>query len=102
MSVSKEQLSQALDRERLIARLAALVRAESENPPGNEAEAGNVARAFCEELGLQIEVHEAEEGRPNVIARWSGTPGPTVAFCSHIDVVPAGDRALWEVDPYAA
>jgi acetylornithine deacetylase/succinyl-diaminopimelate desuccinylase len=24
-----------------------------------------------------------------------------VGFCSHIDVVPAGDRDLWDVDPYA-
>ena len=102
MNVSKEQLSAALDRDRLVARLAALVRAESENPPGNEAEAGAVARAFCEELGLDIEVHEAEAGRPNVIARWTGGAGPTLGFCSHIDVVPAGDHSLWEVDPYGA
>ena len=102
MNVSKAELSPVLDRERLVARLAALVRAESENPPGNEAEAGRVARAFCEELGLDIEVHEAEPGRPNVIARWPGGAGPTLGFCSHIDVVPAGDRALWEVDAYGA
>jgi acetylornithine deacetylase/succinyl-diaminopimelate desuccinylase len=25
-----------------------------------------------------------------------------LGFCSHIDVVPAGDRSLWAVDPYAA
>jgi acetylornithine deacetylase/succinyl-diaminopimelate desuccinylase family protein len=37
-----------------------------------------------------------------VIARWGGGDGPTLGFCSHIDVVPAGDRALWDVDPYGA
>jgi acetylornithine deacetylase/succinyl-diaminopimelate desuccinylase len=40
--------------------------------------------------------------RPNVVARWGTGEGPTVGFCSHIDVVPAGDRSLWEVDPYSA
>jgi acetylornithine deacetylase/succinyl-diaminopimelate desuccinylase family protein len=53
-------------------------------------------------LGAEVEVHEAVSGRPNVLARWGSGAGPTVGFCSHIDVVPAGDRGLWEVDPYAA
>ena len=57
---------------------------------------------MCEELGFEVETYEAEPGRPNVIARWSGGVGPTVTYCSHIDVVPAGDPSLWERDPYGA
>jgi acetylornithine deacetylase/succinyl-diaminopimelate desuccinylase-like protein len=45
-------------------------------------------------------VHEAAPGRPNVVARLGGDPGPTVCYCSHIDVVPAGDHALWASDPF--
>jgi succinyl-diaminopimelate desuccinylase len=38
--------------------------------------------------------------RTNVIARYDGrSPGPTVHFNSHIDVVPAGEG--WTVDPFA-
>jgi acetylornithine deacetylase/succinyl-diaminopimelate desuccinylase family protein len=95
-------LSPHVDRERLVSRLATLVQAESENPPGNEASVGVIAADFCEELGLKVEVHEAVTGRPNVIARWEAGEGPTLAFCSHIDVVPAGDPSLWEVEPYGA
>ena len=102
MNVGLEDLSRHLDRDRLIGRLESLVRTESENPPGNEREAGRLVRASCEELGLDVELIEAEPGRPNVVARWSGRLGPTLAYCSHIDVVPAGDPQLWEHHPYSA
>ncbi len=77
------------------------MKAASENPPGEEAEAGKVAAELCRDAGGEVEVHEATPGRPNVVARWGTGDGPTLGFCSHIDVVPAGDRNLWAVDPYA-
>jgi succinyl-diaminopimelate desuccinylase len=44
----------------------------------------------------------AEEGyRPNLVARWEGQQnGPGVWVLSHMDIVPPGDPALWESDPY--
>ena len=90
-----------LDEDRLTARLQRLVRAASENPPGNEAPAAELAAAMCEDAGLEVTVHEAEAGRPNVSARLGDGGRPRVVFCSHLDVVPAGDRSLWERDPYA-
>ncbi|CAN5669969.1 hypothetical protein BH20ACT23_BH20ACT23_18430 [soil metagenome] len=102
MSAPSEQFSAAVDRDRLVGRLAALVRARSENPPGNEAEVGALAESYCRELGLAVKVHEAEPGRPNVIARTGTGHGPTLTYCSHIDVVPAGNPALWERDPFSA
>jgi succinyl-diaminopimelate desuccinylase len=102
MSTATEQLSAHLDRERLVGRLVDLVQAESENPPGNEAAAGRVAERFCSELGLDVTIEECVPGRPNVIARWTGGAGPTLGYCSHIDVVPAGDHSLWDVEPYGA
>jgi acetylornithine deacetylase/succinyl-diaminopimelate desuccinylase family protein len=95
-------LAASVDRDRAVGRLQKLVQAASENPPGEEAEAGCLAQQLCEEMGGEVEVHEAVPGRPNVVARWTFGEGPVVGFCSHIDVVPAGDRSLWEVDPYAA
>lgn len=95
-------LAPLLDRDRLVGRLTRLVRARSENPPGEEAEAGAVAADFCDELGLDVSIHEADPGRPNVVARWVAGEGPTLGYCSHFDVVPAGNPALWSVDPYGA
>ena len=89
------------DRDRLVDRLQQLVRTPSENPPGEEAAAASLTAALCDELGLEVEQHEAEPGRPSIVARWRGADGPTLCYCSHIDVVPAGDPKLWERDPYS-
>ena len=42
-------------------------------------------------------------GRPNVhCVIEGGSPGPTLLFEGHTDVVTEGDPALWSVDPFAA
>ena len=39
--------------------------------------------------------------RPNLVARWNGQQrGPTIWVLSHMDIVPPGDLALWQSDPY--
>ncbi|MBU2573369.1 MAG: M20 family metallo-hydrolase [Elusimicrobia bacterium] len=45
---------------------------------------------------------EAKNGiRPNIIARYKGkTPGKTIWFMSHLDIVPPGEMKLWTSDPY--
>ncbi|CAN5529743.1 M20 family metallopeptidase [soil metagenome] len=103
MTFTLTSAAQGVQRERLIERLVHLVQTPSENPPGKEAEAAAVVASYCEELGLEVELHEAVADRPNVVARLRGIEeGPTLTYCSHIDVVPAGEHSLWEHDPYAA
>ena len=39
--------------------------------------------------------------RPNIVARWDGElSGPMVWVLAHLDIVPPGDRSLWDGDPY--
>jgi succinyl-diaminopimelate desuccinylase len=102
MTPSVADIRRLLDRDRLVERLSTLVQTPSENPPGEEAAAAEVAARYCGELGLDVTTAEAEPDRPSIIARWEGGAGPTLGFCSHIDVVPAGDPGLWEMDPYGA
>lgn len=102
MKADARGLLENVDRDGVTTRLADLVRVESENPPGNEAKVAEVVAGMCESLGLAVELHEHELGRPSVVARWAGTPGPTVGYCSHIDVVPAGAREDWAIPPYDA
>lgn len=102
MTSDARHLASHLDRARLVNRLIQLVQTRSENPPGAEAAAAGLAAGFCEELGLEVELHEAEAGRPSVVATWAGATGPSLTYCSHLDVVPAGDASLWHVDPFAA
>jgi len=101
VTLSAQHFADLVDRDRLTSRLEQLVRIPSENPPGLEAEAARVVGGFCAELGLTVTEHETEPGRPSVIAR-AGNGNPVLCYCSHIDVVPAGDPTLWDVDPYGA
>ncbi len=43
---------------------------------------------------------EAGERVDNLFARW-GTGGPHFAFAGHTDVVPPGDTAAWNYDPFS-
>jgi succinyl-diaminopimelate desuccinylase len=100
--IEVSDISAQLDKDRLLERLATMVKIPSENPPGEEAEVAAWAAAMCDELGFEVKTYEAEPNRPNVVARLTRGDGPTVCFCSHYDVVPAGDPALWADPPYSA
>ena len=100
--ISATEISAHLDHDRLIDRLAAMVRIPSENPPGDEAKVAAWSAALCDDLGFEVKTFEAEPNRPSVVARRTHGDGPTLSFCSHYDVVPAGDPSLWAEDPYGA
>ncbi len=93
----------------LVALTADLIRFPTVNPPGEAYRP--CAEYIAERLkkrGFETELVRGE-GTPgdndryprvNVVARFDGrTPGPTVHFNSHIDVVEAGEG--WTVDPFA-
>ena len=101
-AVNAGHIAAAVDGDRVTNRLAEMVRTPSENPPGEEAAVAALVASSCRDLGLEVTIHEKVEGRPNVVARWHGGEGPTLCFCSHFDVVPIGDPALWERAPFGA
>lgn len=105
-----ESLFQAIDERRddLVALTVDLIRFPTINPPG---EAYTPCAEYIGErlrkrgFGIEYVRGEGTPGdsdrypRTNVIARFDGrSPGPTVHFNSHIDVVEAGDG--WTVDPF--
>ena len=79
--------------------LSDLIRARTENPPGDEHLAAKILTQFCEAEGIPYETFEKEPGRTNVVAR-VGRGRPRIAVPMHFDVVPAGDG--WETDPFEA
>ncbi len=93
----------------LVALTADLIRFPTVNPPG---EAYRPCAEFIADrlkkrgFGVELIRGEGTPGdndrypRVNVVARFDGrSPGPTVHFNSHIDVVEAGEG--WTVDPFA-
>ncbi len=100
---TRRALVEAVDERELVELCARLVRARSENPPGEEAEAAGIVADWCRELGAEVTVTEPAERRPNVIARFPGTGStPGLAFSGHLDVVPVSrdERNRWARDPY--
>ena len=69
-----------------------LVRIDSRNPalahdgPGEQAAARALA-ATLESWGLRVEMHEAEPGRTNVVARAGRSTGRSLLLNGHLDVV---------------
>lgn len=90
-----------VDRELIVGLTRDLVRFQSVNPPGNEAEVAEFLGARMRDLGLEVEVQPLEEGRANVIGRIPGDGSGHLVFTGHLDVVPPGGQR-WEHDPFAA
>ena len=97
------------DFEREVRFLAELVKAPSDNPPGDCAPHAQRARELLEDLGLAVEVHAVPRAEveaagmrsaTNLIVRHRFGDGPVVALNAHGDVVPPG--LGWRLDPYGA
>lgn len=91
-------MNQQPDFARMKRDLATLVAINTENPPGHELEAAGCLQVLLEAEGFDLSLSEYKPGRVNVIARFENGPGPTFAFNTHIDTVPAGDG--WKTDPF--
>jgi len=77
--------------------LADLIRARTENPPGDEYRAAKVLTDFCVRHAIAYETFEKQPGRTNIVAR-IGDGRPRILVPIHFDTVPAGDG--WETDPF--
>src|SRR3954452_21059579 len=52
-----------------------LIRFDTTNPPGNEAECVEFVRSLLEEAGVESRLYAKDPARPNLVARVSGTGG---------------------------
>jgi acetylornithine deacetylase/succinyl-diaminopimelate desuccinylase-like protein len=82
-----------------------LVRIDTSNPPGNEAQVDELLRARLEPLGFQVEIIPTPAaGKSHLIARLPAT-APSgrkpLLLAGHADVVGV-ERPLWTKDPFAA
>jgi acetylornithine deacetylase/succinyl-diaminopimelate desuccinylase-like protein len=87
-------------RDEVTALLQELLRLNTVNPPGNETQAAEVLREYLARNGVECELIAREQHRANVVARFEGGDGPSLAFLSHTDTVLA-DPAEWERSPWS-
>lgn len=80
-----------------------LVRAPSENPPGDEKEVAKVTETWLERLDLPCSFVTPLPARVSTLSEWgSSEDGPTLLFNGHYDVVPTPDADQWPHPPYGA
>lgn len=96
-------LLESIERHRpsIVGLLAAVVRAESANPPGDTRKVAELIAARLREASVDFQIMADEMRKPNVIARL-GSGRPELLFTSHMDTVPAGNPRAWRHEPFGA
>ena len=87
-----------IDEDHLVELTRSLLRADGQNPPGEEAATVAVLAAAAAELGLDVCEAPVQPGRNNLRITLTGGSGAGLLLLGHTDVVPAGDG--WTRDPF--
>ena len=77
-----------------------MVRINSENPPGREAEIASYVSERLAELGLKAWIDRFDD-RANAIGIYEAGEGPSLMLMTHLDTVPAGEKDLWSTPPFS-
>ncbi|HEY8486402.1 MAG TPA: M20 family metallopeptidase [Limnochordales bacterium] len=97
-----EVLRRHVDRDELVEMARELVRIDTSNPPGNEADAARWVQERMRALGFQeVQWVEPAPGRASVMGIF-GRPGTgkTLLWNGHLDVVPPGEVSAWRYPPF--
>jgi acetylornithine deacetylase/succinyl-diaminopimelate desuccinylase-like protein len=80
--------------------LQQLIRFDTTNPPGNEADCVAFVRGVLEDAGCQTETYAKDPGRPNLVARVPGAgQSPPLLIQGHVDVVTTSGQD-WQRPPF--
>jgi acetylornithine deacetylase/succinyl-diaminopimelate desuccinylase-like protein len=80
--------------------LRELIRFDTTNPPGNEAECIAFVRRVLEAAGCETTIYEAAPGRPNLVSRIAGSgSAPPLLLQGHVDVVTT-EGQQWTHPPF--
>jgi len=100
-SAQQASESAAIDAETL-QHFQALVRMDTQNPPGNEKLAADYVAQVLEREGIPVQVHALEANRPNVVARLAGNGSKRpLLIMGHTDTVTV-DPEKWQHPPFSA
>ena len=90
-----------MDESRVLTLLKDLISANSENPPGHEAEVAKVLQDHLQAYGISC-TSVGPSKRPNLIfSSHEGEKGDLVMH-GHLDTVPIGDIESWSHNPFAS
>jgi acetylornithine deacetylase/succinyl-diaminopimelate desuccinylase-like protein len=76
-----------------------LIRFDTTNPPGNEADCIAFVRSLLDEAGVESQTYAKVEDRPNLVARIEGGDKPPLLLQGHVDVVTTAGQE-WARPPF--
>lgn len=85
----------------LIELLQAMLRTDSQNPPGDCTDMADLVRDYLTRNELESRTHSAGEGRDNVLAHARNAGDRHLVLAGHLDTVPIGDANRWSFPPLA-
>ena len=102
MHPALEQVDWEQEGKAVVELLRALLRFDTTNPPGNEAECVEFLADTLREAGVEPEVLSAAPGRANLVTRLPGGDGGAAPLLlnGHVDVV-AAEAGRWRHPPFA-
>jgi acetylornithine deacetylase/succinyl-diaminopimelate desuccinylase-like protein len=91
LTTAERAVLDKIDEAYLVELTRSLLRADGQNPPGDEAATVTVLAAAAAELGLDGSETSVQPGRNNLRVTLPGGAGPGLLLLGHTDVVPVGD-----------
>jgi acetylornithine deacetylase/succinyl-diaminopimelate desuccinylase-like protein len=79
--------------------LQELIRFDTTNPPGNEAECIAFVQQQLEDAGCETQIYAQDPARPNLVSRIAGGDAPPLLLYGHVDVVTTGGQR-WTHPPF--
>ena len=80
----------------------AIVRLDTQNPPGNEYLVTDYVKSVLEKEGIPVEIFASDPKRPNLVARLKGSGRKQpILYMGHSDVVTV-DPKKWTFPPFSA
>ena len=80
----------------------AIVRLDTQNPPGNEYLVTDYVKSVLEKEGIAVEIFASDPKRPNLVARLKGSGRKQpILYMGHSDVVTV-DPKKWTFPPFSA
>ena len=88
------------DEQYIVSLASSLVRINSENPPGREAEIASFVAERLSDLGFKARVDRFDRRANSLGFLKFSEDRPRMMLLGHLDTVPAGDREAWSFPPF--
>ncbi|AVK85742.1 succinyl-diaminopimelate desuccinylase [Lysinibacillus sp. B2A1] len=89
------------NKDELIELCSKLIQIPSVNPPGDTTEITTFIEDYLNDINIPYEKYESADKMFNLVASIGNAEGKELVYCGHTDVVPVGDLAKWDFDPFS-